>query len=212
MSLDTAQHEAAHAVVAADLGYGVRTLQMHDAGGGITKLANGTNPTPDDAATIAAAGYEAARIRLQQSSGDRGYVEELRGAGSDLERMRREIPGDDDDARERRGEAMDRAYYILRRRWDDVEALADLLHHRRTLDGDEVAGVLRLASPPPRHPVRSGEAPRPHADRLRTAMTCIKEHVGLDGRRWLEGGYIVAGHREVLAHPDCFGPWPGRPS
>ncbi|HET6689662.1 MAG TPA: hypothetical protein VFG74_02255, partial [Miltoncostaeaceae bacterium] len=181
-------------------------------GGGVAKLAEGTTLTPMDAAIVAYAGLEAGRMRLQARGTDGGYVRELDGAGSDLERVHRELPGDDEAARQARGEAQDRAWEILRRRWSDMERLADRLHASRFLDADEVADVLGVAPPPPRRPAAADPARSRSGAGRRAAMTCIREHIGADGRRRLEGGYIVADHPEVLANPDCYGPWPGRAS
>lgn len=194
---DTAGHEAAHVIVALEFGIHVRNVKVHERGGGLTTIVNDAGKrSANDVATVAAAGREYARLRIERGGGG-DYVEELDAAAYDLEMMRREIPGDTDDAREMRGQAMDRARAILERRWDDVQRLADRLHERRTLNADEIAAVIGRGTAPTRS--------APAAERTDSRQRAGQAPPWLVATRALE----VRGHEVIPGVSRCL---PGSPA
>jgi hypothetical protein len=224
-----ALHEAAHAVTARALGVAVELVTIRPGEHEGTRYAGRVQLYGADRWTrsvIAFAPIEAAKRLAENPNVRVDLAEELDGCRLDLADFRDASPAATEAGRAMRDRAMDRAYEIVRKRWNDIERVAIELERRGTLDDLDLAEILRAREaggvpgasrrPAPAPARRSNSRPAPGAGpsparrgRRRGPakyVTCIREHIGRDGERILEGGRFIADHRDVLTHPRCFAP------
>jgi ATP-dependent Zn protease len=143
-----AYHEAGHAIVAISSAHRIRSVTIDKRGshaGEVESEAEGDHPEAELRHLRVLLGGFGAEV-IAAADGDIDHDDSL-GFREDLARAMdviRSLVGEDERARAQVLDAESRSVNeLLHRKWEDVRALARALVDRRTLDGAEVAAILR---------------------------------------------------------------------
>ncbi|MGO9839481.1 MAG: hypothetical protein ACLP1X_35320 [Polyangiaceae bacterium] len=143
-----AYHEAGHAIVAIACSHRIRSITIDTRGthaGEVESEAEGDDPDAELRHLRVLLGGIGAEV-IAAEDGDIDHDDSM-GFREDLDRaidVVRSLVGEDERARAQMLDAESRRVNeLLHRKWEDVRMLAHALVNRRTLDGAEVATILR---------------------------------------------------------------------